>query len=203
MKILNSRNETIPLEEVAKMPVEQDSDDILASIPAAPMCGVCAPQPSIAEKARAEVAATKAESRPSLEVEMEVHQNLKPRIFAHAVRMRAWDLRKLPLDLRNEFTCAIDAFCAGQGRLEIAMAKLCAEGFEAKTTPVTRLAAKLEAGSRVALRADQRATFATCYTDEQLDSLTVVRTTDTHVLLQAGDSSNIGLVKIIHVEVKP
>jgi hypothetical protein len=140
--------------------------------------------------------------RPSLEVEMEVHQNMKPRIHAHVGRMRAWDLRKLPLEVRNEFTCALDAFGAGQERLEIAMAKLFTDGFVAKTTPATRIAAKLEPGARVTLRADQRATFAAIYTDEQLDSLSVVRTTDTHVLLQADDSSSIGLVKIIHVEIK-
>jgi predicted amidophosphoribosyltransferase len=199
--------------------VEQAGGDILASIPDAPTCGecqkqtaeidekgscrVCAPKLSIAEKARAEVAATKAEARPSLEVETEVHQNLKPRMHAHVGRMRAWDLRKLPLEARNEFACALDAFALGQSRLETALSKLFAEGFVAKTTPATRLASKLEPGAHVAMRDDVRATFATVYTDEQLDSLTVVRTTDTHVLLQAGDSSNIGLVKIIHVEVKP
>ena len=71
--------------------------------------------------------------------------------------------------------------------------------FIAKTTPVTRLASKLSHGSKVSLRDDQRAVYAKLYSAEQLDSLSVVKVTDTHVQLMADDGSNVGLVKIIHV----
>ena len=145
------------------------------------------------------VEATKPDSRPSLEVETDVHHNLLPRIEAHLGRMRAWDLRKLTTEQRAAFTGAMDDLEADWMALTAALALLCEAGFVAKTTPVTRLASKLTHGSRVSLRDDQRAIFAQLYSAEQLDSLSVVKVTDTHVQLMADDGSNVGLVKIIHV----
>jgi hypothetical protein len=141
--------------------------------------------------------------RPSLEVETEVNRRLKPRILAHVARMKAWDLRKLSIEDRATVSCSLDALASCFARVEDALAMLAKAGFVAKTTPVTRIAAKLEFRTKVTLRADQRETFAQIYTDEQLDSLSVTKTTDTHVQLMAADGSNIGLVKLIHVEIKP
>jgi len=144
-----------------------------------------------------------APSRPSLEVETEVHANLKPRVLAHVSRMKAWDLRKLGLVMVTSFSGAIEDLRCAVERVELELVKLALDGFVAKTTPVTRIAAKLQRGAKVTLREDQRAIFAKVYSDEQLDSLSVVRVTDTHVQLMAEDGSNLGLVKLIHVAVKP
>jgi hypothetical protein len=185
MKIQNSQGKSMSLEEVANLPVPKAKKDVTSPMVMEPSA------PSVAVPAR-----------PSLEVEIEVHQNLKPRIFAHVGRMRAWDLRKLDPSMAGRFSAALAGLGDASFQLEDMLRQLVQLGFEAKTTPATRIASKLAVGTPVTLRADIRATFAPIYTDEQLDSLTVVRTTDTHVQLMAGDSSNIGLVRIIHVDLK-
>ena len=141
----------------------------------------------------------KPDSRPSLEVETEVHDNLRPRIEAHLGRMRAWDMRKLDIGVRGYFL-----LCMGQLETSFAavgnwLETMRVSNFVAKTTPVTRLASKLSIGAKVSLRDDQRAIFAQLYSAEQLDSLSVAKATDTHVQLMVEDGSNIGLVRIIHV----
>jgi hypothetical protein len=141
--------------------------------------------------------------RPSLEVETEVHDNLRPRIDAHLGRMRAWDLRKLDIGYQSRFRDAIDRSEAAFKDIGSTLAMLSREGFVAKTTPVTRLASKLTQGARVSLRDDQLAIFAKVYTEEQLDTLFVAKVSDTHVQLMADDGSNLGLVRIIHVVLKP
>jgi hypothetical protein len=98
---------------------------------------------------------------------------------------------------------AVDDLSDSFGRIGQILTMLAADGFEAKTTPVTRIAAKLTHGAKVSLREDQRAIFSKVYSDEQLDSLSVVKVTDTHVQLMAEDGSNLGLVRLIHVVVKP
>ena len=55
--------------------------------------------------------------------------------------MRAWDLRKLDIENRAAFTGALDAMFGAFGRLEDCLMSLCQLGFEAKTTPATRIAA--------------------------------------------------------------
>ena len=141
--------------------------------------------------------------RPSLEVETEVHVNMLPRVHAHIGRMRAWDLRKLPAAQAVQVRGSIDDLSAAFARVGDVLTMLAKDGFEAKTTPVTRIAAKLQSGAKVSLREDQRSIFSKVYNDEQLDSLSVVKVTDTHVQLMAEDGSNLGLVKLIHVAVKP
>lgn len=223
MKIQNSQGKSMSLEEVANLPVpkaEGDGDtaeEILASLPDNPVCvkckkkaaevnadGFCCvcqpPLPLVIEPSAPSVYVP---PRPSLEVETEVNRHLKPRILAHVARMKAWDLRKLSVEDRATVSCSLDALAGCFVRVEDALAMLAKAGFVAKTTPVTRIAAKLEFGTKVTLRADQRETFAQIYTDEQIDSLSVVKTTDTHVQLMASDGSNVGLVKLIHVEIKP
>jgi hypothetical protein len=141
--------------------------------------------------------------RPSLEVETDVYYNLNPRIDAHLARMRAWDYRKLSDDDRIRHVTAMYDMILAWKRIGESLIHLRASGFVAKTTPFTRIAAKLQHGAKVSLREDQRAIFAKVYSDEQLDSLSVVKVTDTHVQLMAEDGSNLGLVKLIHVSVKP
>ncbi|HEY5955774.1 MAG TPA: hypothetical protein VIV60_04440 [Polyangiaceae bacterium] len=215
MKV-TSQGKELPLSEVAKLPVlEGDGEpakEILDSIPDAPVCVKCKklasevspdgfcnicqpPLPKVLEE-------PKPEPRPSLEVETEVNCNLKPRIMAHVGRMRAWDLRKLEAPAQASFRAAIDELSTAADKVEFELVKLKLAGFVAKTTPVTRIAAKLARGTQVDLREDQRATFSMVYTEEQLNSLSVVQATDSHVLLAAADGTNIGLVKIIHVEPK-
>jgi hypothetical protein len=188
MKIQNSQGKSMSLEEVANLPVPKAEGD-----------GDTAEEMLVIEPSATSVAVP---ARPSLLVEMDVNSNLKPRILAHVGRMRAWDLRKLDIEMRARFSASLDVLAESFGALEDCLMALAQLGFEAKTTPATRIASKLAVGTPVTLRADIRATFAPIYTDEQLDSLTVVRTTDTHVQLMAGDSSNIGLVRIIHVDLK-
>jgi len=177
MKVMTASQGEIPIAEVANLPVPEAASD------------------------HDEFATSNKDttSRPSLEVETEVHNNLRPRIEAHLGRMRAWDLRKLPVEQRGEFLICMGqletAFSAVGNWLET----MRVSNFIAKTTPVTRLASKLSHGSKVSLRDDQRAVYAKLYSAEQLDSLSVVKVTDTHVQLMADDGSNVGLVKIIHV----
>jgi hypothetical protein len=141
--------------------------------------------------------------RPSLEVETEVHDNLRPRIEAHLGRMRAWDLRKIRREQEQQVRAAIVGVDLAWTNLADALNMLHGEGFVAKTTPVTRMASKLTHGAKVSMRDDQRAIFAKVYTKEQLDTLFVAKVYDTHVQLMADDGSNLGLVKIIHVVPKP
>ena len=182
MKVQTSQGE-IPIAEVANLPVPEAAQEALDKM----------------EASRMGYDVGKPDSRPSLEVETEVHDNLRPRIEAHLGRMRAWDLRKLPVEQRGEFLICMGqletAFSAVGNWLET----MRVSNFIAKTTPVTRLASKLSHGSKVSLRDDQRAVYAKLYSAEQLDSLSVVKVTDTHVQLMADDGSNVGLVKIIHV----
>ena len=200
MKIKTQRGDNLSIEDVAKLPrieadggLNEDAMEILKfiSVPA-----------TNENLAKAEATLPK-EQRPSLEVETEVHDNLRPRIEAHLARMRAWDLRSLDPESIHAFRFILDHIQQGVEALTKRLKHLSATGFVAKTTPVTRIAAKLTRGARVDLRADKRAEYAQVYSDEQLNSLSVVKVTDTHVQLMADDGSNVGLVKVCHVRLKP
>ena len=202
MKIISPSNKTIKLSEVAELdqgPTITLEGGEVVDVDMGHPKSVPATDENLA---KAEATLPKVEQRPSLEVETEVHSNLIPRIEAHLARMRAWDLRKAASSgcpLRD----AIASVEHSWSELSNELALLRADGFVAKTTPVTRIAARLQRGAKVSLREDQRAIFAKVYSDEQLDSLSVVKVTDTHVQLMAEDGSNLGLVRLIHVVVKP
>jgi hypothetical protein len=222
IKVTNSQGKVLSVEQVAELPMNEDAkaakvrhmyanDGICYQSHTVPG-EVCRAKRESAPRGQPELATTAAEftvgagstpSRPSLEVETEVHSNLAPRIHAHIGRMRAWDLRKLPAAQATQVKGALDDLSEAYARLSLILAQLTADGFVAKTTPVTRIAAKLEKGAKVHLREDQLEVFSKVYSPEQLASLSVVRTTDTHVQLMADDGSNFGLVRIIHVTVKP
>ena len=205
MKIKNSRDEEIPLAKVAEMPVPMVDDTFIDPCSNSAIAVLATDENLAKEEAQLDKDASSVvvPPRPSLEVETEVHENLRPRVEAHLARMRAWDLRKLPAAQAVQVRGAIDDLSAAFARVGDVLAMLAKDGFEAKTTPVTRIAAKLQRGAKVSLRKDQRAIFAKVYSDEQLDSLSVVKVTDTHVQLMAEDGSNLGLVRLIHVTVKP
>jgi hypothetical protein len=209
MKIQNTEGKEITVSDVASLPAEGDgetAEEILASLPDMPVCVKC-------KKKAAEVNSDgfccvcqpplphtqPAVPRPSLAVETDVNRNLRPRLMAHIGRMRAWDLRELPVDDAQEFTGALSTLASTFTLLERCLDKLALRGFVAKTTPVTRIAAKLYQGSRVSLREDKLAEFSTVYTQEQLEGLTVGRLTPTHAQLLTSDGESIGLVKLIHV----
>ena len=187
-----SRSEPIPTPEAVRELEALDAEETAEPIPA-----------TDENLAKAEASLPKAEQRPSLEVETEVHDNLRPRIEAHLGRMRAWDLRSLPIGDRGEFILRMGQLETSFTALGEWLETLRVSNFVAKTTPTTRIASKLTHGTKVSLRDDKRAEFAQVYSAEQLDSLSVVKTTDTHVQLMAEDGSNIGLVRICHVVVKP
>jgi hypothetical protein len=229
MKVQNSQGKTIPLAQVAELttipgkevskdgPIAIFSGDIMDSdgtLEAGVEAAIVTIPATDENLAKAEVALEKMEEsrrgfdvkpgqRPSLEVETEVHVNLLPRIEAHLARMRAWDLRKLSQETRQKLIAAMDTLANSTSEISTLLDYMRTTGFVAKTTPVTRLASKLFVGARVSLRDDQREIFAKVYSEEQLDSLSVVKVTDTHVQLMAEDGSNLGLVRIIHVTVKP
>jgi hypothetical protein len=140
--------------------------------------------------------------RQSLEVETEVHDNLRPRIEAHLTRMRAWDMRKLEPSIEQQFRAALIGVDLAWVYLADAINALHKAGFVAKTTPVTRIAAKLEAGTRVSLREDKRAELLSLYSEEQLDSLEVQKVGPQHAVVIAGDGTSLGPVKLIHLVVK-
>lgn len=218
MSIQNSQGEKIPLAKVAELPVQTEGDgetaqEILDSIPDVPVCVKCKrrafevnadgfcnvcqpPLPRVTENSAPMVV------RPSLNVETEVNRNLRPRLVAHLGRMRAWDLRSLPVEDQGSFSGALLNLDVSFAQVERWLDKLASSGFVAKTTPVTRIASKLDRGTPVSLRDDKLAEFASVYTAEQLGSLSVGRITPTHVQLFTGDGESIGLVKIIHVELK-
>ena len=139
----------------------------------------------------------------TLDHRIEVHNNLRPRIQQHVDTMGTWDTRKLPNAQRIQVSGALADLVAAYDRVGFVLSLLRVGRFVAKTTPTTRIASKLTHGTKVTLRDDKRAEFAQVYSDEQLNSLAVVKTTDTHVQLMAEDGSNIGLVRICHVVVKP
>jgi hypothetical protein len=137
--------------------------------------------------------------RPSLDCEMEVHDNLSQRIHAHVNRMLAWDTRKLDIERRVSFVGAASDLKAACTRVARELLALKSAGFIAKTTPATRILSKLEVGARVLLKPAQCDVFAEAYSREQLSSLRVVRVAGNHVQLEASDGTGLGLVKLCHI----
>jgi hypothetical protein len=152
-----------------------------------------APEPS--ETGEQSVAIT---PRPSLDVAIDSHALLLPRITSFCTRLLTWDTRALSPVHALLFSGAIADMEASYAALGAQLATLKAEGFEAKTTQSTRIKMRLK-GKPVALRQDARDEFAKLFTDEQLDSLTFTQSTRTKAMLVAGDGSTLGLVPFTHL----
>jgi hypothetical protein len=136
--------------------------------------------------------------RPSLDVAIDSHGLLLPRITAFCTRLLTWDTRALSPEQAPRFTGAIADLEDAYARLGDELKALKGSGFEAKTTQATRVKVRLK-GKPVALRPDVREEFAKLFTSEQLDSLTFTQSTRTKAMLVAGDGATLGLVPFTHI----
>ena len=142
----------------------------------------------------------KSVSRPSLEVETEVHAHLVPRIEAHLRRIEGWDMRGLPQDhmITVETLAAIRENFRRLGEILHELNKL---GFVAKSTASTRKRAALRTGTAVKLRPDVHAeTVGLFYAEDELASLTVAKVGESSVLLVTAGGREIGPLPFAHVE---
>ena len=153
------------------------------------------PAPMPGEKGEQSVAIP---PRPSLDVAIDSHELLLPRITAFCTRLLTWDIRELSPEQALRFAGAIADIEAAYARLGAELMALKVNGFEAKTTQATRVKVRLK-GKPVALRSDIRGEFLKLFTSEQLDSLTFEKTTGTKALLVAGDGATLGLVPFTHI----
>ena len=141
-----------------------------------------------------------AASRPSLEVETEVHAHLAPRLEAHLRRIEAWDMRK-----------GVDGVLVDVQELAVRIGKdfellggvlneLTEVGFVARTTALTRKLAALRPGVAVKLRPDILAkTVDLFYTEADLEALTVMTVGENSVLLKTGSGREMGPLPFSHV----
>ncbi len=206
--------EQVDLATVASLPEVED--------PNAPKCDTCAKPfaepregstcivclekagtapPSIAEQARAEVAAAKANGgatdeqvaeavadanesvavskvppRPSLDVAIETHGNLRPRIEALCSRLLAWDVSKLG-EVGAKFTASVQDLRGNCLLLGEQLGILKAMGFEAKSTPKSRRDQAIASG-RVKLNDATRLAWSKRYTDDQLSEVEILAIDD-------------------------
>ena len=142
------------------------------------------------------------DTRPSLDVALENLAHLAARVAPLCGRLRSWDIRALDAGIATRFQGSVadleDAFV----RMSDQLVAMRAMGYVAKTTPITRLRAKLSPGVPVRLTSKALVEFAGAFGQEQLDSITVARTTATHALLSCSDGTNLGLVKLSCIELK-
>ena len=139
-------------------------------------------------------------ARPSLDVALENLAHIADRVIPFAGRMRAWDLRALPGEMAIAFQGATDDLVNACARMNDQLMLMRAYGFVAKTTPITRLRAKLQVGQNVKLTEKARAEFAQVFSEEQLDALHVVTLRPQHAFLAAKDGTSLGLVKLSCIE---
>ena len=128
--------------------------------------------PSASEQARAEVAAAKADPRPSLDVAIETHGNLSPRIEALCARLSAWDTSKLG-DMGQRFSDSVQDLRANCLLLGEQLGILKAMGFVAKSTPRSRRDRAIAEG-RVQLNEATRMAWSKRYTEEELSQVEIV-----------------------------
>jgi hypothetical protein len=143
-----------------------------------------------------------AEPRPSLEVAIGSHSSITTgRLAPYITRLRSWNLRKLSPERRKQFRNVVTELELAWDNLRQELQTLAAEGFVAKTSPSTRLAATLRPGDSVALDDSQMALFAEVYSPEELDNLKVDAITDTHAVV-SGPLRSLGPVKLCHLAKK-
>jgi len=144
---------------------------------------------------------SKVPPRPSLDVAIDSHASISLRLLPFFKRMRSWDIRKLESDLASRFLNSITNLENNWQALQNALESMRRSGFVAKTTIATRTAAKLRPGDSVQLTDKQYAIFSQLYSKEELDDLTVIASTSTHVFL-TGPTHNIGALRICHIKPK-
>lgn len=182
--------EAADLATVASLPEVEPMDE-----PNAPCCETCAaafavpPEgdtcivclekagkapPSTSEQARAEVAAAKdkPDPRPSLDVAIETHGNLRQRIEALCSRLLAWDTSKLG-DVGQRFSDSVKDLRANCLLLGEQLGILKAMGFEAKSTPRSRRDQAIASG-RVKLNEATRLAWSKHYSEEELGQVSIV-----------------------------
>ena len=143
-----------------------------------------------------------AEPRQSLEVAISSHASITTgRLGPYIIRLRSWNLRKLSPERRKRFRGVVTDVELAWDNLRQELQALAAEGFVAKTSPSTRLAATLRPGDAVSLGDSQKAMFAEVYSQEELDNLKVDAVTDTHAVV-SGPLRSLGPVKLCHLAKK-
>lgn len=231
--------EQADLATVASLPEVEPMDE-----PNAPCCETCAaafavpPEgdtcivcmekdgkapPSIAEQARAEVAAAKAsgdvpfdssgvasntadlvrsenaqpkpDPRPSLEVAIETHGNLRQRIESLCSRLLSWDVSKLG-DVGQRFYDSVKDLRANCLLLGEQLGILKAMGFEAKSTPRSRRDQAIASG-RVKLNEATRLAWSKHYSEEELGQVSIVALDGEMVWIKLGKRE-----KVIPIPVK-
>lgn len=200
MMIQVAKTETM-LEEVANLPeVEEPTfpkcnscGQSFAEPREGDTCIVCLTKegkapPSIAEQARAEVAAAKPEARPSLEVAIDTHKNLMPRIGAMCSRLLAWDVAELG-DIGEAFATSVRDLrdrCAAVG---VQLQTLAGMGFIAKTSAKSRRDRAI-AENKVALSDATRSAWSKHYSEEELAQVSIVATDGEMVWVNIGNRPN-------------
>ena len=156
--------------------------------------------PGICEPTLDGVGEPEAKGRPSLEVAIENLANLTKHVAPFCGRLRAWDLRELPGDIAIRFQGSVEDLASAFVRLTDQLTSLKAMGFVAKSTPISRLRAKLQVGGRVKLTEKARPEFEQLFTPEQLDSLEVAQLRAQHAFLVCRDGTSLGAVKLSCIE---
>lgn len=109
------------------------------------------------------------QARPTLDVAIETHRNLRKRVEALCGRLMAWDTKGLAADLHGCAEVMVDN-CRAMGYM---LAEAQRTGFVAKTTPKSRIEARLASHQPVKLREDVRAIWKAYYSEEELDQVEV------------------------------
>lgn len=139
-------------------------------------------------------------TRPSLDVAIENLANLTKHVEPFVGRLRAWDTSKLTPEVALKFTGSVEDLAAAFVRLNDQLTALRAMGYVAKTTPISRLRAKLQVGSKVTLTTKAYEEFSQLFDDTVLGSLEVAQLRGQHAFLKAGDGTALGAVKLSCIE---
>jgi hypothetical protein len=157
--------------------------------------------PGVCEPTLDGIGETAKDGRPSLEVALENLTHIIERVNPFVGRLRAWDLRGLDSELSIRFQGSVEDLAASCARLNDQLVIMNAMGFVAKTTPATRLRAKLAPGCPVRLTGKALTEFSELFTPDQLASIHCLRTTPTSAFLATKDGTQLGLVKLSCIEV--
>jgi hypothetical protein len=131
--------------------------------------------------------------RPTLDVAIETHNHLRPRIESFCLRLESW------ASTADEFRKAVENLRKTFDALGCALDQLKARGFSAKSTPKTRKLARMKPGALVRLNTPEReAEYSQLYSPEELAALEVVRVIGSRVFLRTG-TREVGLVPATHL----
>lgn len=139
-------------------------------------------------------------TRPSLDVAIENLANLTKHVEPFVGRLRAWDTSKLTSEVALKFTGSVEDLAAAFVRLNDQLTALKAMGYVAKTTPISRLRAKLQVGSKVKLTTKAHEEFSQLFDDTVLGILEVAQLRGQHAFLKSSDGTALGAVKLSCIE---